>query len=556
MIGATPPSDPRRDDADKASPAGPRTRGGQPRSVLALLSFVYLVFYARTATFDYVWDDSVNSPESELLRGPLAQVIRRGEHARVDPAMERMPKDIVPKHESYRPVSATSHWLDVHLFHNRPGLFHLHNVVLGLLSIVLVWRLSRALALGPWLTCLWALHPLHVEVFAYISARSDLLAAIFSLSALLAALRSAEASDARTRWTFAAVASLAQLLSLFSKEANIALPLAVIALAVARGRLRASLVSVMAMLAATAAYFPIRRALMLATSLPMAQKQAVVRAFADLPGLALAYATSFVLPISLSPDRQLWPGFVPFGRAAAAVLLGGLVLTMRRARPESLIHLKLAASALAAYGVLLLPAALGLRSIGALADRYVFFPLFFLALSFLALARSLKPALANLPAVLRVGPLVAWGVLLLATSWLQIGAWRNEETLARHAVAMDPDNAAALYRLATVETTRGSFRAALPLLERAVTLDPSNQKALGNLSVTYLNLDRVADAKAVLRRLLPMAGATDRKFWYNVASVQLADGKADKACAALQHALEIDPGYALALSLRNQVCGH
>ena len=78
MIGATPPSDPRRDDADKASPAGPRTRGGQPRSVLALLSFVYLVFYARTATFDYVWDDSVNSPESELLRGPLAQVIRRG----------------------------------------------------------------------------------------------------------------------------------------------------------------------------------------------------------------------------------------------------------------------------------------------------------------------------------------------------------------------------------------------------------------------------------------------------------------------------------------------
>jgi tetratricopeptide (TPR) repeat protein len=87
-----------------------------------------------------------------------------------------------------------------------------------------------------------------------------------------------------------------------------------------------------------------------------------------------------------------------------------------------------------------------------------------------------------------------------------------------------------------------------------VALDPTHRRALGNLSVVYLNLNRVAEAKSVLRRLLPMAGSTDRKFWYNVASVQLADGKLDKACSALARALEIDPGYALALALRDRIC--
>jgi len=111
-----------------------------------------------------------------------------------------MPKDLVPKHESYRPVSATSHWIDVHLFGPRAWPMHLHNILLGLLSIVLVSAVGRALGLGVWLPCLWALHPLHVEVFAYISARSDLLAAIFSLLALLSVLRSTQTNQVRARW--------------------------------------------------------------------------------------------------------------------------------------------------------------------------------------------------------------------------------------------------------------------------------------------------------------------------------------------------------------------
>jgi tetratricopeptide (TPR) repeat protein len=521
---------------------------------LPLLVLVYCAVYGRALTFGLVWDDPGNSWQSELMRGPLSRPIRKGEHARADPATERMPKNLVPRHESYRPISVTSHWIDAHLFGKRAWPLHLHNLLLGLLSILLVAAVGRALGLGLWLPCLWALHPLHVEVFAYVSARSDLLAAIFSLLALLSALRSAEASLARSRWALAWAAALLQLLSLFAKEANVALPAAVVALALARGRLRASAPSACALLAGTLAYFPLRRLLMQSASLPMVQDGALVNMFVDLPGTALAYATSYVLPFSLSPDRQMWLPFVPLGWAVFVLLVAGFGFALRRARLDRRADVALAAGALAALGLLLLPAALGMRSIGALSDRYVFFPFLFLAIASIIAARTLARLLVNTRRVLWLGPLYIWCGCTLLVTWLQVGVWKNDETLARHAVVMDPDNSAALYRLATVATSTGDFVQALPLLERAVAIDPGNKRAMDNLSVVYLNLGRVADAKAVLRRLLPMAGDTDRKFWYNVACLDLAEGKPDKACSALARALAIDPGYALALSLRDRMC--
>jgi hypothetical protein len=428
---------------------------------------------------------------------------------------------------------------------------HLHNVVLGLLSLLLVWRLGRRLDVGPWLAGLWALHPLHVEVFAYISARSDLLAANLAIVALLATLRSARSDGKTTRWGWAAAAALAYFVSLFCKEATLTLPVAILLWGWLRGQARSMAPSLSAMCAGAALYFPLRKALMLATALPMAQGQAFTRALLDLPGLAVAYTASFFFPFSLSPDRQFWPGYVPLGFVIVLGMIAGFIVALRRVSNERRPALMGAAGALLAFGVLLVPPALGIRSIGAQADRYVFLPLLFLTMGLISLARLLpRPS----SALLRRGPAALWAGLLLVTTALQIGAWRDEETLARHAVAMEPNNGAALYRLATVLTSRGDFRAALPLLEQSVAQSPDSAKVLNNLAVTYLNLGRLEDAKSTLRKALPLSGATDRKFWFNVASVQAAAGKLDKACGALAHALEIDPGYTLALSMRQQLC--
>jgi hypothetical protein len=554
MSGWPVPVDPRREDPGCAPGGfGAQVRPATARGLL-LLVLLYLVTYGRTAGFDFVWDDPGNFSRSPLMHGPLSGVIRKGELARGDPGIERMPTDLVPRHESYRPVSVVSHWMDLRLFGDRPGFMHLHSILLGLLSIVLVYILAGKLGMGLWLPGLWALHPLHVEVFAYLSARSDLLAAIGSLGALIFGIRSSDSHSTRARWSWAIAASALHWLSLLAKEANLGLPFAFLALALARGKLRASAGCFFALVLATAAYFPSRSLLMQAVSLPMAQSEALLRSAVDCPGVILAYVASFASPFSLSPDRQLWPPIVPLGWALLVLLATELVLAWRRISSASKPDLRLAALATLALGPLLLPAALGVRSIGALSDRYVFFSFFFLSLACLALARALARWLRSCPRLLRTGPAVIWAGIVLATTWLQVGIWRDDGTLARYAATIEPDNSAALYRLATIATMRGQFATALPLLERSVARDPGNRRALNNLAVTYLNLGRVADAKTVLRRMSPLARATDKRYWYNVASVQIADGKLDKACGALAQALEIDPGYALALALREQAC--
>jgi tetratricopeptide (TPR) repeat protein len=521
---------------------------------LAVILLAYACLYGRTTSFDFTWDDPGNFSQSEVMRGRLRDVIRKGEHARSDPAFERMPKELVPRHESFRPVSTFSHWLDLRLFGQRPGPMHLHSVLLGALSVILVFVLAGRLSMGLWLPGLWALHPLHVEVFAYLSARSDLLAAIFSLLALLLTMRSTDVRLARSRWLWAVAASLAYMLSLFAKETNIALPFAVLALALMQNKARACLPSLVALSGAALGYFPLRSALMQATSLPMVQSASVGRSLLDCPGIVLAYAVSFVSPFSLTPDRAFKSEFVALGWAVA-VAIPALLLLWRRLAPTSVMNLRIVALAMAALAPLLLPAALGVRSIGALSDRYACFPLLFLSIVAVASSRAIAARLnGRLIGPLSAGGVCVWAALLLVTAWVQVGFWRNEESLARYSATMEPNNSAALYRLATVATMHGDFVQALPLLEHAVALDDHNQRALNNLAVAYLNLHRVADAKLVLRKLAPLAQSTDKRFWYNVASVQLADGKLDKVCQALARALEIDPGYPMALVLRERAC--
>jgi len=54
-------------------PAEPR------RWALPLVMLVYLAVYGRAMTLGFVWDDSVNSAQSALLRGPLSSELADGE---------------------------------------------------------------------------------------------------------------------------------------------------------------------------------------------------------------------------------------------------------------------------------------------------------------------------------------------------------------------------------------------------------------------------------------------------------------------------------------------
>ncbi|HET7825991.1 MAG TPA: hypothetical protein VFK90_11690, partial [Anaeromyxobacter sp.] len=128
----------------------------------------------------------------------------------------------------YRPV-ATLTWALQYALHGRtPPGYHLVNVLLHAVATALVVVLARRLllaaapqraspgALGAGL--LFALHPVHVEAVAPIVARTELLAAVGGLGALLLAL----GPHRRARLAGASAALLAGVLS---KETAAAVPL-------------------------------------------------------------------------------------------------------------------------------------------------------------------------------------------------------------------------------------------------------------------------------------------------------------------------------------------
>ncbi len=95
----------------------------------------------------------------------------------------------------FRPLSSFSLWFDDRLFGTAAWGYHLVNVVLAMLAAALVALLARRLAPSApaWAAAAsgiaFALMPAHAEAVEWVACRSDLLAAVFSLGALVSGLR-------------------------------------------------------------------------------------------------------------------------------------------------------------------------------------------------------------------------------------------------------------------------------------------------------------------------------------------------------------------------------
>jgi len=200
----------------------------------------------------------------------------------------------------------TSHWIDVHLFGTDPAS-----------CMCTAWRL--AFSPSCWSTpsaAVWAkvsgdgavgLHPLHVEVFAYVSARSDLLAGIFSLSHSWSRSNVCAQTARPSGWPllWRRLASLSR--SSPRKPSGVARGVLPACLAIDTGE-RPSCLRLPCWLRAD--LFPLRRLLMESTALPMAQWKPMLRALADSPELyqeRMRKAEQVALGRLCSTPRRFWP---------------------------------------------------------------------------------------------------------------------------------------------------------------------------------------------------------------------------------------------------------
>lgn len=434
----------------------------------ALLLAVGAACYANALGGDFVWDDRLTGPAAPL--GVAALVTQRAG-------------------AYYRPVVMLSFALERGLWGAVPAGFHVANVLYHLGVAWLLGTLVEGLGVGAGAALasalVFAAHPVQSEAVTYVSGRTDVLAALFVLTALLAWRRAWRATDA---WAIASAAGFA--LALLCKEAAVAIPL------------------VLLVPGAHPAGHPPRPVLPLAA----AAIWLVAWAASGEPGLrvpglahrlpaigvaALTYGRLLLWPADLHLERFVpVPGWSLAAGLAVWVVLAALglgLLRLGRRVPGGPVLLGLAVLAYA-------PGSGVVPAYPAIADRALFTPEHFLYLPLLGLAPLVVAGVASArprgATVLLAVVLAAWVVVIVARN----RDWRDEETLFRHTVAFDPPAARVWFNLGNLALAGGRLDEAERLYRAALAREPGDGAAHLNLGITLQRRGALAEAEEEYRR--------------------------------------------------------
>ncbi|QDT26864.1 hypothetical protein Enr10x_21750 [Gimesia panareensis] len=142
---------------------------------LVSLALVVLVSYGVAVTFDFVnWDDPWYVIENPLIKSWQPE------------NLQQVATKVVTR--NYAPLTILSFLIDHTLYGLWAGGYHLTNVLLHLVNVVLAYLLVTRLSgnrLVGWATAaVFAIHPVQVETVVWISSRKGLLSGAFILASL------------------------------------------------------------------------------------------------------------------------------------------------------------------------------------------------------------------------------------------------------------------------------------------------------------------------------------------------------------------------------------
>lgn len=436
-----------------------------------------------------------------------------------------------------------------------PRTFHLTNVVVHIACVLLVWVAGR-LVLGrvvPDLAprtrettamaaaVLFGLHPLRVEVVAWLSALPYALALAFVLASLAAYLH---ASGRHAVWWVAALVLYAA--SLASRPVALGFPIVLVVLD-AWGRSRAARASL-------ARTWPFAG---LALAAAGVESLARVPGLNDTPwlyrlqsaaGAPFVYVWHTVLPVALTPldvlpERPAADPVLTVGALIAVTLLTLAAWKTRRAWPAL-------SAAWIAYLALLAPAA-GLVPSGlqATADRYAYVPGVVLAL--VAAGAGAQWAAHGRARLRIVAAAFAMLSLLSALSTRRaLSPWSDSVSLWSRVVALDQTNDVGLYNLASALAEAGRPDEAARRYRELLALQPAHGAAKANLDlIDAARLEAEGNAAAARGDLAAAAGlygqaiALDPKRTHSQAGRGMALatlGRGSEAIPALREAWRQD----------------
>jgi len=135
--------------------------------------------------------------------------------------------------EYFRPLVVVSFAVDHVLYGAHAVGYHLTNLVLHASATLVAWAIARRVlgaGFGAWAAAaLFAIHPCHVQGVAWISGRTDVLAGLLYMSALLCYLESRERPGARGEKPLVALSLFVFFSALLAKEMALSFPAVLLA---------------------------------------------------------------------------------------------------------------------------------------------------------------------------------------------------------------------------------------------------------------------------------------------------------------------------------------
>ena len=472
----------------------------------------------------------------------------------------------------YYPLVHTTYWVEYRLWELDPTGYHVTNVLLHALGVILLWRLLRQLKVpGAWLAAaLFAVHPVHVESVAWITERKNVLSGVFYLGAALAYLKWVDikaAGDRRPKFYFAAI--LLFLGALLSKTVTVTLPAALLLVIWWKGGFenvsksstwRQNFRRIGKQLLPLAPFFIV--GLPLAYLTVWLEKHHVGAAGAEwhlslmdrilIAGRALwFYFGKLVWPLNLSfnyPRWEIdssvwWQHLFPFSAAALVVVLWAARKRIGRGPLVAVLF----------FAGTLFPA-LGFFDVYPM--RYSFVADHFQYLASIGVLALLSAVLVrgyqtihsageqrearSLSGGLPVGFAL---VLLTFLSTQQSAIYHSSETLYLDTIAKNPSSWMACNNLAQLHIKAGRPEAAIPLIEQALRHNPTDIDTILNHGVALSRLGREDEAMQQYERALQI-NPNRPQVYSNIGATLARQGQYDKAISNYRKAIEIKPDFA------------
>lgn len=534
-------------------------------SVSLILVVVGLV-YGRSLSHPFVWTDHAEIGQGALVPKTGQELWRtltmaKGSAKTTARSEYEHDKKSKARWAYWRPVKALSYGLDHQIGEGSAWAYHLSNLLLhaaACLALLLFVRRAthdRLPGLAESVALLQAVAPLHIEAVAWVSARSDVLVAGFSLLAAWALLRARVANSTARVAGYRLLSGLMIVMAIGSKET---------------GLMAAAFLGLVSLLLPDPNR-PGRLGRLLAEcwlpgllSAGLVGWRLLVVADIHLGSLGSRSGLGVWTWLDLF-GRNLWLSFVPLWSSVAdtvqvrdgpslAAVAGPLAyllwlgLGIRTARRSPLVLLS-------ALGWLLsiLPVSQLLPLLHPRGDRYLYLPAAFAALALgLAAHRLVVASLSRWPG--RTWPRwTAAGLVALALLGMGLRsnrllrAWSDERSLFEEAVAAQPNCVECWNNLAYAAAIAGDIPRAVAACRAGLAVDRDRHLGAKDsfslhwiLARALLELGRGAEAAAELELILVKAGPS-RATLTMLAQAYLEAGRPAHALAAAEWALDQEP---------------